>query len=57
MSSGFCCRQRQQVVLGNRVPTTAPDTWLAPDAIIIGDVDLFDKVRPLMFPVLSLLSE
>lgn len=38
------CRQRQQVVLGNRVPTTAPDTWLAPDAIIIGDVDLFDKV-------------
>ena len=39
-------RQRQQIVLGNRVPTTAPDTWLAPDAIIIGDVDLFDRVRP-----------
>ena len=38
-------RQRQQVVLGNRVPTTAPDTWLAPDAVIIGDVDLFDRVR------------
>ena len=37
-------RQRQQIVLGNRVPTTAPDTWLAPDALIIGDVDLFDRV-------------
>lgn len=39
-----CRRQRQQVVLGNRVPTAAPDTWLAPDAILIGDVDLFDRV-------------
>lgn len=31
-------------MLGNRVPTTAPDTWLAPDAVLIGDVDLFDRV-------------
>lgn len=23
----------------------APDTWIAPDAVIIGDVDLYDRVR------------
>jgi hypothetical protein len=39
------CRQRQLVVLGNRVPVLAPDTWVAPNAVLIGDVDLFDKVR------------
>lgn len=39
------CRQRQQLPLGNRIPYTAPDAWIAPNAIIIGDVDLFDKVR------------
>ena len=27
------------------MPTLAPDTWLAPDAVIIGDVDLYDRVR------------
>ena len=40
------CRQRQVVVLGNRVPVLSPDVWVAPNAIIVGDVDLFDRVRP-----------
>lgn len=39
------CRQRQVVILGNRVPTMAPDTWLADSAVLIGDVDLFERVR------------
>ena len=38
------CRQRQLLVLGNRVPVLAPDSWVAPNAVVIGDVDLFDKV-------------
>jgi len=38
------CRQRQLLVLGNRVPVLAPDTWIAPNAVVIGDVDLFDEV-------------
>ncbi|CAL5222609.1 g5002 [Coccomyxa viridis] len=36
--------QRQLLVLGNRVPVLAPDSWVAPNAVVIGDVDLFDKV-------------
>ncbi len=39
------CRQRQQLVLGNRIPDLSPDVWLAPNAVIIGDVDLFDRVH------------
>ena len=39
------CRQRQFVILGNRVPTTAPDTWVAPNAVVVGDVDLYERVR------------
>ena len=31
------CRQRQLIVLGNRVPELAPDSWVAPNAVIIGD--------------------
>ena len=38
------CRQRQFIALGNRVPTAAPDTWVAPNAVIVGDVDLYDRV-------------
>lgn len=37
------CRQRQLITLGNRVPVIAPDTWIAPNAVVVGDVDLFDK--------------
>lgn len=36
-------RQRQVIILGNRVPTAAPDTWVAPNAVVVGDVDLFEK--------------
>jgi len=39
-----CCRQRQFINLGLRVPTVAPDTWVAPNAVVVGDVDLFDRV-------------
>ena len=48
------CRQRQVVVLGNRVPVLSPDVWVAPNAIIVGDVDLFDRVRPTFPPYLTL---
>ena len=41
-----CCRQRQLINLGLRVPTVAPDTWVAPNAVIVGDVDLYDRVSP-----------
>ncbi len=27
-----------------QVPVVAPDTWIAPNAVVVGDVDLFDKV-------------
>lgn len=37
------CRQRQLITLGNRVPVIAPDTWIAPNAVVVGDVDLFDR--------------
>lgn len=40
------CRQRQLVPLGHREPILAPDTWIAPNAVCIGDCDLFDKARP-----------
>ena len=36
------CRQRNILVLGNRIPFLAPDAWVAPNAIVVGDVDLFD---------------
>ena len=39
------CRQRNQIALGNRIPETSPCTWVAPNAIVVGDVDLFDKVN------------
>jgi hypothetical protein len=43
------CRQRQLIALGNRLPTMAPDTWIAPDAVIIGDVDLYDRVHAVAY--------
>lgn len=30
------------------MPVIAPDTWIAPNAVLVGDVDLFDKVRILI---------
>jgi hypothetical protein len=41
------CRQRSLVPLGPRVPTMSPDAWVAPNAVVVGDVDLYDQVgRP-----------
>lgn len=39
------CRQRQEIILGNRVPLLAPDAFIAPNAVIVGDVDIYDKVH------------
>lgn len=36
------------VALGDRVPALAPDAWVAPSAVVVGDVDVFDGVR--IFP-------
>lgn len=38
------CRQRNELVLGTRIPVKAPDAWVAPTAVIIGDVDLYERV-------------
>lgn len=38
------CRQRNEIVLGSRIPVRAPDAWVAPSAVIIGDVDLYERV-------------
>ena len=51
------CRQRQQLVLGNRIPDLSPDVWLAPNAIVIGDVDLFDRVCCFFFVELVVASQ
>jgi len=37
-------RQRSVLPLEDRVPEASPDSWVAPSAIVVGDVDLFDKV-------------
>jgi len=39
------CRQRKVIALGNRVPWLASDVYIAPSAVVIGDVDAFDGVR------------
>lgn len=46
VSSDSLCRQRQLIILGNRVPTLAPDSWVAPSAVVVGDVDVYERVRP-----------
>jgi carbonic anhydrase/acetyltransferase-like protein (isoleucine patch superfamily) len=38
------CRQRQLINLGNRVVTVAPDSWVAPSAVLVGDVDIYEQV-------------
>ena len=50
------CRQRQQLVLGSRIPYLAPDAWIAPNAVVIGDVDLFEKVGLALGLLLGLLN-
>ena len=36
-------RSRQEYTLGNRVPSVAPDAWIAPNATLIGDTDVADQ--------------
>ena len=38
------CRQRNRIVLGSRVPYVACDVFIASNAIVVGDVDMFDRV-------------
>lgn len=37
-------RQRNQITLGNRHPNPAEGAWVSPSAVVVGDVDLYDKV-------------
>ncbi len=50
------CRQRQAIPLGNRIPVFAPDTWIAPSAVVVGDVDLYDKVDSVYQGLLGILQ-
>ena len=47
------CRQRSVLVLGSRIPFLAPDAWVAPNATIVGDVDLFNQASPWIYSVLT----
>ena len=38
------CRHRTELVLGEKVPVLAPDAFVAPSAVLIGDVDIYNKV-------------
>lgn len=40
----FYLRQRHQITLGNRHPNPAVGAWVSPGAVVVGDVDLYDKV-------------
>lgn len=37
------CRQRSIIHLGERIVTVAPDSWVAPSAVCVGDVDLYGR--------------
>lgn len=37
-------RQRSVMNLNNRIVTVAPDAWIAPSAVVVGDVDIFENV-------------
>mmetsp|Transcript_21041 Transcript_21041/g.58462 ORF Transcript_21041/g.58462 Transcript_21041/m.58462 type:complete len:291 (+) Transcript_21041:158-1030(+) len=37
-------RQRNLLPIMDKVPWIQPDTWVAPNAVVSGDVDLYDKV-------------
>jgi len=44
IASEWFMRQRQRVTLGNRMPIVTPSSFVAPSAVIAGDVDLLDRV-------------
>ncbi|GAX77257.1 hypothetical protein CEUSTIGMA_g4703.t1 [Chlamydomonas eustigma] len=37
-------RQRPNLSLLDKTPWTQPDTWIAPNAVVAGDVDIYDQV-------------
>jgi hypothetical protein len=37
-------RQRNLLALLDKVPNIEPDTWIAPNALVAGDVDIYQKV-------------
>lgn len=37
-------RQRNEISLGNRLPHVAVSAWISPSAVVVGDVDLLDRV-------------
>lgn len=37
-------RQRSHISLGNRMPHVAITAWVAPNAVLVGDVDLCNRV-------------
>ena len=41
------CRQRSIITLEDKMPFLAPDAWVAPNAVVVGDVDLSDGVTAL----------
>jgi carbonic anhydrase/acetyltransferase-like protein (isoleucine patch superfamily) len=45
ISEEWYLRQRRSMPLGNRIPHAAADSWIAPNAVVVGDVDLLDRVR------------
>jgi hypothetical protein len=47
-------RQRSQISLGNRLPHVAVSAWVAPSAVVVGDVDLLDRVGPAVAALLQL---
>jgi hypothetical protein len=44
ISEEWYLRQRRSMPLGNRIPHSAADAWIAPNAVVVGDVDLLDRV-------------
>lgn len=44
ISDEWFMRQRKNIILGDRTPITVPGIWIAPNAVIVGDVDLIDRV-------------
>jgi hypothetical protein len=44
ISEEWYLRQRKIMPLGNRIPHWSADAWVAPNAVVVGDVDLLDRV-------------
>ncbi len=44
ISEEWYLRQRNTLTLGNRTPHSAVGVWIAPSAVVVGDVDLYDRV-------------